>query len=199
MQDGLHGPVYGDFLVVAEWLGVVGIRWGEQLLRCGVVQVFGGPQPLPQVVGGGKLGDRALDARGVVSLNDAFTVGGVGELQAQHLGVLPSLLQALGSMLVARLGFDHGDGEVGTVAQQVIGAFLLSAAGRATGEKNPPLGKGALLVDGVRRVIPARGLKLGNDEFAAGIGFVQWHAISSDRTSSILISTIRDAAPVSSA
>ena len=135
--------------------------------------------------GGGKLGDGALDARRVVNLDDTLAVGCVGEGEAEHLGVLPGLLQPLGGVFVACLGFDHSDGEVGSVAQQVIGAFLPAAPGRAAGKEDAPVGQGALLVDGVRRGIPAGGLELGNDEPAAGIGFVQWHATSSDRAFSI--------------
>ena len=75
-----------------------------------------------------------------------------------------------------RLGFNHGDGKIGPVAQQIIGAFLRAAAGRAASEEDTPVGQGALLVDGVRRGIPASGLEPGDDELAAGVGFVQWHA-----------------------
>ena len=50
-------------------------------------------------------------------------------------------------------------------------------------------------LDGMRRGIPAGGLELGDDEPAAGIGFVQRHATSSDKTFSILAPTTRAASP----
>ena len=80
--------------------------------------------------------------------------------------------------VAARLGLDHRNRKVGPVAQQVVGAFLSSAAGRAADEEDAPVGKSALLVNSVWRGVPAGGLECGHNKCAAGVGFSQHHGRS---------------------
>ena len=79
-------------------------------------------------------------------------VGGVGELQAQDLGVVLGLLQALAGRLVAGLGLDDGDGEITGVAQQIVGPLLRAAANPlARRNDDPAIGERVLLGDGCGR------------------------------------------------
>jgi len=55
-------------------------------------------------------------------------VGRVGELQPQDFGVLLGLLKPFSRGGVGRLGFDDGDGHVGAITQDVVGAFSGPAA-----------------------------------------------------------------------
>jgi hypothetical protein len=58
-------------------------------------QLLAGREALPQVDGCREGGQLGLETRDVVELDDALTVGGVGELEAQDLGVVLGLLKAL--------------------------------------------------------------------------------------------------------
>ena len=52
-----------------------------------------------------------------------MAVRGVGEFQAEHLGVGLRLLQAISGSLVARFRLDHGEREIARVAEEKIDAF----------------------------------------------------------------------------
>ena len=78
-------------------------------------------------------------------------------------------------MLVEGLRLDDRDGVVGPVAQYVVGALLLPAPRLAADEDDAAVREGALLVDGMGLVIPARLLELGHNELATGVGLCQPH------------------------
>ena len=50
-----------------------------------------------------------------VVFDDAVTIGGVSELEAQDFGVVLGLLDAVTGALVGGFGFDDGDGEAGAL------------------------------------------------------------------------------------
>jgi hypothetical protein len=58
---------------------------------------------------------------------------------------------------------------VGAVAQDVVGTLLPAAPRLAADEDPPPIGEGALFVDGVRHTVPARRLQARNNEFSASV------------------------------
>jgi hypothetical protein len=98
-------------------------------------------------------------------------VGGVGELETEHLGVRLCLLHAVRGRLVGCLGFDHGERKIASVAQQVVDAPWRLANEACASRDDPAIGDGSLLGNGVRIVVPARLLEQGNDELPAGVGF----------------------------
>lgn len=117
LQDGLYGSVQRDFLIVAQRLRSVRVAGLEQLTDDGrIPEMLGITQTLPELVRFGKGGALAFHAGGVVELDDLGAVGGVGEFEAENLGVVLGLLQTLSGVFVARLGFDHRNGKVGPVA-----------------------------------------------------------------------------------
>ena len=196
-QHSLHRAVDRDLLVVAERLLPVGPSGCEQLLGGTIVgDPVGIPQPAPELVGLWELRHHALGASGVVALDDLGAVGGVGELEAEDLGVVLGLLQAIAGRPEAGLRFHHRDGKIWPIAQQVVRPLLPAAPSLATGKDNPTVRERALLVHGVRGRVPARGLQPGNDEFPAGIGFRQSHgSVILKPGSSYNAQTKRTAAP----
>ena len=64
-------------------------------------------------------------------LDDAGTIGAVGELQVEHLGVVLRLLQAIGRQSVLALGLDDRERTVAQVGEEVVDALALAAADRA--------------------------------------------------------------------
>jgi hypothetical protein len=85
------------------------------------------PETVPK---GGRRGEGfevAILACKKVVFDDAVTVGGVSELEAQDFGVVLGLLDAVTGALVGGFGFDDGDGEVVAIAEEVVGALLGTA------------------------------------------------------------------------
>jgi hypothetical protein len=82
------------------------------------------------------------------------------------------LLKAVAWVGVGRFGFDHSDGQVGSISEQVVGAFSWPAAASTANDDNSAVRERDLLVEAVRFVIPARSLKLWDDVSTTGIGFV---------------------------
>ena len=123
---------------------------------------------LGRAVGHRKHGDRALDTGGVVKLDDLGAVGGVGKLQAEDLGVLLGLLQAVARLPVGGLGFDHRDREVVPIAQQIVRPPLPAAPRLAAGEDDAPAEDVALQLEYLeeRAGIPARQVNATSGEVA---------------------------------
>ena len=126
---------------------------------------------LPELLGRGEGDQQPFLPGEVVELDDAVAVGGIGELEAQDLGVVLGLLQPLARRLVLGLGLDHGDGEVAGVAQEVVGPLLRAAADLLADDDDAAVGEGLLLGEGVRLVVPAGFDELGQDVLTAGVGF----------------------------
>ena len=112
----------------------------------------------------------ALGAGGVVDLNDPVAVGGIGELEAEDLGVLFGLLHARFCRQPQLLRFHDGQWIVAPVVQKVIGTFLLATAHAAAGDDDAAIGEGALLADHVRRAAPSGINQLGGDQLPTGVG-----------------------------
>ena len=129
MQNGLHGAVNRNALIIARFFAGGQIGGREQAVGNGVVgQFLARPQARPKFGGRGKGFDEPLDAGDEVEFDDFLAVGGVGEFQAEDFGVFFGLLEAIGGLFVFRLGLDDGDGKIAGVAEQVIGAFFLFGA-----------------------------------------------------------------------
>lgn len=107
----------------------------------------------------------------VIELNDAFAVGGVGELEAENLGVLFGLLQSVAGRFVCRFSFDHSDQKVAGEAPQVIGALLWTAIHSIARDHNAAIGEGLLLVERMRLPVPARFIEFGQNVRTASISF----------------------------
>lgn len=63
-------------------------------------------------------------------LDDAAAVRGISELEAEYLGILFGLLQAVARIPVDGFGLDHRYGKVAPVPQEVVGALGAGAACR---------------------------------------------------------------------
>ncbi len=172
-EDGFDDAVDRDRLIVAVSLpdGVV-----ERCEQAGgdrrVAQAAVGPVSLPQFVRGRVVASGLLEAPGVVELDDVVPVGGIGELQPQHLGIVLRLLEAVGGGLVAWFRLDDGEREITRVAQEVVDAPGRFADEPPAGRDDPSVGDRSLLGDGVRLAVPPRGQKARQDELAAGVSFV---------------------------
>src|SRR5579872_2950708 len=103
-------------------------------------------------------------------LDDAATVGSVGELKAKDLSILFSLLKSVAWIFIDGFGLDHRNRKVATIPQEVIRALLRSPARLVADHDDAAVGKRLLFADLV--VGPMRGVKLGEDVLATGISFV---------------------------
>ena len=113
-SDRLNGAVDGDLLVVAKGLRPVVETRASAAARppASSTHALGTAQARPELVRRREIVDRPLDPGRVVELDDLDAVGGVGELQAQDLGVFLGLLKPVRCMPVAGLGLDDRDREV---------------------------------------------------------------------------------------
>jgi hypothetical protein len=145
LKNRLDAAVDRDLLVVA------GLAVGEVIARCeqmlggGLRQSLAGLEPVPQLLGPGKIDDLSLRAGQVVELDGPLTVGRISELQPERLGVGLGLLQAVAGRTIERFGFDHRDGEVQTIAQEIVGPLARAAPSPTTGHDDPAIGEGDLL------------------------------------------------------
>ena len=165
-----------DLLVVARVAARFAVAGRLQRVGGLVGELLVALQALPEVGGRGEGVELGLKAGRVVELDDAVAVGRVGELEAEDLGVVLGLLEALARRLVLGLGLDHGDGDVGGVAEDVVGALAGATACLLAGDDDASVGEGALRVDPVGLVLPAGRLELRLDVQATGVGFVVAHA-----------------------
>lgn len=169
LQNGLHGAVDGDFLIIAgRFAGDVVIR-SQQQLSGGSGDALPVAKAFPQVVGSGERLTVIVPPGEKIMLDGAVAVGGVRKLEAQDLGIIFCLLEAVTGLLVGGLGLDDGNGKIAAVTKKVIGAFLRAAAVLAAGKHNPTVGKSSLLADPF--VIPTRGVKFGQDVFPTRVSF----------------------------
>lgn len=177
-EDRLDGAVDGDLLVIPRRLATDSVVRGEQMFHLrGSRDLAPGPIPLPEIFGFGEIRDARFRAVEVVNLDDVLPVGGIGEFQAQHFGVGPCLLDAVGGGLVAGLGFDHGERKVAGVAQELVHPLRGFADEALADGDDSTVGDGALLSDRTGVVVPASSLKFGDYEFSTSIGFVVAHCL----------------------
>ena len=174
LQDRLHGAVDGDLLVVAG-LDADQVSRSQQPRGGLLAELLGGHEALPQFVGRRKTGQLPLLAGGVVEFQDGMTIGGIGELHPQNLGIVLRLLHSGSGWVGLGLGLHYGDHEVAGVVEHVIGPLLLPPNRLTARGEHPSIGKDLLLVDRVGSGLPLGGLQLGRDIDSARIGFVQGH------------------------
>jgi len=191
-QDCLQRPIDGDFLIISQRAVRVRIARSQKLLRRSpILQAEPGALPSPKLVRRREVRPCRFLTREIVELDDVAPVGRISELEPKDLGIVLRLLQPVRRLLVARLGFNDRDWVVGPVPEDVVGTLLLAPSRRTGNERHPSVGKGSLLVDRVRRVIPPRTLQQWNDQLAAGVGFgIQRCAAKSVIGKSILQKTI---------
>jgi hypothetical protein len=95
---------------------------------CGLlVNSFIPPQPFPQIIGGRECIQVVVPASKKVVLDDPASIGGVGELETEDLGVLLGLLQPIARRAVDGLRLHHGDRKIAPVPEQVICTLLRPA------------------------------------------------------------------------
>ena len=104
-----------------------------------------------------------------IEFHDAFAVGGIGELEIEHLGVILGLLESGGEGLVEGLGLDDRQHGAGLVPQKVVRALGGMPPNLGPRDHDAAIGEGALLENLL--VGPTRGVQLGHDEFPASVGF----------------------------
>ena len=73
----------------------------------------------------------------------------------ERRGIVEGLLHAVADAVVVVLGLDEGDGDVGLVVEDVVGALGLAAGDELAADDDPALGEADLLAD-LRHLIPAR-------------------------------------------
>src|SRR5574343_1131491 len=115
--------------------------------------------------------DLAFGAGDVIDLDDAATIGCIGEFEAEDLGVFPRLLYAGFCGQADLLRLHHCQRIVATVIEQVIGPLVLAAADFPACDDDAAVGEGALFTDAMWCGTPAGLNQLGCDVFAAGVCF----------------------------
>src|SRR5436190_12707531 len=131
-----------DLLIVTRPLAADFMMEGEE--RVVSISVVGQTefiaQALPQLVRRGKSLQAALNTGRVIVFDDVRTIRRIGEAQAEDFGVVHRLLEAIARRMLIIFGFDDGNGEVGGVTEDVIGAFARLAGMAFTGGDDPAIG-----------------------------------------------------------
>ena len=102
-------------------------------------------------------------------LDDAVALCGIRELEAQNLGIVFGLLEAVARALVYGLCLDNRNGEIAAIAEEVVRPLLRSPMHFIACNDNPAIGEGFLFTDLL--VSPPSSVKLREYVFATGIGF----------------------------
>jgi len=118
-----------------------------------------------------------------------LAIGGIGEFEAEDLGVLFGLLETVARAGVGRLGLDDRDGHVRPIAEDVVGPLPRTAAAPLAGDDDTAIGEGDLLVEPVRLGVPPSGLKPGNDKTSTSVRFVRHDLLL--RSPSVRVEEIR--------
>ena len=172
LENGLHGAVDGDLLVIARALPRELREGGEQTLRGGLIrQPFSLAQPRPKFLRCRKPVQLSFKARKIVELDDACAIRGIGKLQAENVGIVPGLLQSVAGGFMLRFGFNHGNRKVSGIAQQIIGALLRTAFNSGASDHDTSISEGLLLGEGVRRDVPSSVKELGEHILSTGVSF----------------------------
>ena len=102
--------------------------------------------------------------------DEAVAVGGENKRNVERFGVVERLLHAVADGVVVVFGLDQGDGDVGLVIEDVIGALDLAAADQLAAHDDLPLGETELLAD-LRHLVPPGVSQGGRDELGADVAF----------------------------
>jgi hypothetical protein len=120
LGDGLDSAVDGNFLVVAGRLAAQVIRRRQDSFGGFGRKRFASGQARPKFRWRWEHTKFSLQPGDVIKLDDAVSVRGVGKIEPQYFGVLFCLLEAVTRRGVIGLGLDHCDGEIRTIAKDVI-------------------------------------------------------------------------------
>ncbi len=112
---------------------------------------------------------------------DVGAVGGIGELEAEDLGVVLRLLETVASGFAIGLGLDDGEGEVASVAEKEIGELLLEPARNARRDDDPAIGERGLFAVRTGKRVPSGCFEPGTDQLSAGVRFVHAGPVASAR------------------
>ena len=134
------------------------------------------PPAISEFIRGGEFFNGAFLSRNEIVFDDLFAVAGIGELQPHHLGILHGLLQALGGMLVFRLGFHHRNRDITPDEQQLIRAKIFLAGMLASQRHDLPGCQNRLFQDGI--LLPMCILEFWQYIGSASTGFVHSPAIA---------------------
>ena len=176
--DGLHRPLDGRALVVAELLaaGVLVARLEGEPAGF-VVEPLPGPVAPPQVLRGGELvqAELPLDRggpSGAVVEQEGVAVRREHEGHVEGLRVAHGLRQPAADRVVVVLGLHHRQRKVRPVEQEVVGPLPLPAHGHLAPDHDPA-GREAVLAADLRMGVPSRAGDRRGDVAVADPGFVQ--------------------------
>ena len=102
----------------------------------------------------------------------AIAVGGKHKRDVERGRVVESLLHAVADAVVVVLGLDDGDGDVGLVIEDVIGALGFATGDELSANDDAALGEGDLLAD-LHHPVPARAFHGGADELGADVALAE--------------------------
>ena len=112
--------------------------------------------------------DRMGEARAVVD-DEGVTVATEDKGYVERLSIGEGLLHATADRVVVVLGFDHGDGQVGLVEQQIVGAFALAAHCELATHDDAASSETELTPD-LRGHVPPRGHNGRSDALVTDVG-----------------------------
>ncbi len=172
LQHSLHDAVDGDLLVVARALAGEMVRGRQQPLRCLLIQPLSAPQAAPQLLRRRERVQLTFQPGQVIELDDALSIGRVGELETQDLRVVLCLLKPGTRRLVRGLRLYHRDREVSRVLQEKVRPLLWSPSSLRASNHDPAVGKRSLLRNRAWRLVPPGLHKPGYDVLSASVGLV---------------------------
>ncbi len=166
--DGLKHAIYSEILIIAalkETAFVFEGNGGEAVTPGVGFRERGGPE----IIGRWVADHIAFPAVLHVDSVDALAVGGVGVADVHFEGVVLSLGEAFGQLLIPRLGFDDGEFVI-AIDEDVIGGEGTGAAAEAfqVAECDVVFAENAAAFDDP----PASFAEGGVDELGSGFGFV---------------------------
>ena len=113
--------------------------------------------------------------------DETVTVGGENEGDIEGGSVFETLLHAVADAVVVVLGFDKGDGDVGLVIEDAVGAFGFAARNKLSTNDDPPLGEADLLAN-LGHLIPTSLLYGGDDELCTDVAFSEEFLVHGELT-----------------
>ncbi len=155
LQYRLDSAVDGDLLVVPLALPYPVIAWCKKPIgRSLVLQSARAAIALPKLGRRRVARDHPFEPRRVVEFDDLMPVRRIGELHAQHLGILLCLLQPVGRRFVNRFRLDHSEWEIASVAQQVVDPLRRLTNEALSDRDDAAVRDGPLFGDRMRVVVP---------------------------------------------
>jgi len=176
--DGFDGGVDGIDLIVARGFAaaIVKIILKDDGLFFGG-QAFPRAIACPQVFwrGEGIVIERGFffnAGAAPVMEDEPITVGGEDEGRLQRFGIVEGLLHAVADGMSIVLGFDHRNGDVGLVTEDVVSPLGLAPADQLPAHDDATLGETDLLAD-LRHLVPACLAQGRGDELGTNVALAQ--------------------------